>query len=310
MDADEVADELQALQRGRGLRRPNIRAWLGPHLTELVGCEASADDEVWRTEVSAMLVGAADSLPRDQRYLFLVTSGIASDALLLKDRMTLAGEKLQRDHRSLSRRLRAAEQALAEFLLANRRAHSVYDPQGWPTTAGAQIVDLASERPSITQRLTVRATRDRDTYDNVLSFLRAPDDWGGPEVEVLSGGRLTALVHETGPTWRAIVRLPATVRAGEEATVELRVTFESRALLAPFVGLAPVVPVSSFDLEVDFGTPSAARKAWLFDDVPPFLIGQKLPPLEAFDPAGGMVRLHFADLKRGMAYGIGWEWAD
>lgn len=311
MDAIELAAELQAVQRGRGLGRSGVRDWIGPLLLDQLNVPPETEDAALREQLAALLIDASANLPRDLRFLFLVAVGINADAPLLKDRLTKAGQVLDRDPRTLSRRLRQAETLVASNILARAEAAaSPFDPRGWLPTSASSVIDLSGP-PVVTNRYVLRALREHRTHQLVVSIPGTASHRGQPAVAGLDGCHVSEVRRLDDFTWQVTLDLPAPVRWGQQCAIGCRFEFGTRDRLSPYALMAPIVSVSSWDLRVDLGEPRAVSRLWLIDRVPAPLIHEDHSGISELDPvAQRVIERRFENLERGFAYGVRWGWAD
>ncbi len=311
MGAMELAAELQAVQRGRGLGRSGVLDWVGPHLLEHLNVTPEATDATLREQLAGLLIDASANLPRDLRFLFLVAVGISNDAPLLKDRLAKAGQVLDRDARTLSRRLRQAELLVASTIIARAEAAaSPFDPRGWLPTSASSHFDLSGP-PVVVTRQVLRALREQTAHQLVVSIPATATHREQPVVTGLDGCRVAGVHRLDDFTWQVTLALPRVVRWGQECTLGCRFEFGARDRLSPYAIMAPIVSVSSWDLSVDLGEPRAAERLWLIDRVPAPLIHEGHSGIVELDPLSQRVVEHrFTNLDRQFAYGVRWDWAD
>lgn len=311
MEAIELAAELQSVQRGRGLGRSGVRGWAGPLLLEQLNLPPEAEDAALREHLSALLIDASANLPRDLRFLFLVSVGINSDAPLLKDRLAKAAQVLDRDPRTLSRRLRQAELLVASNIVArSEAAASPFETRGWLPTSASSSFDLSGP-PVVVTRHVLRALREQRTHQLVVSIPATASHREQPIATGLDGCTVTEVRRLDDFTWQVTLALPGVVRWGQQCALGCRFEFGTRDRLSPYALMAPIASVASWDLRVDLGEPRAARRLWLLNRVPAPLVHEDHSGITELNPAADRVVEHrFENLDRGFAYGMRWEWAD
>ena len=308
MDTGILRAELQALQRGRGVARPHVERWAGPTLLGLVKATCPTDKQPGEHLVN-MLIDAVLSLPTDLRFLFLMAAGIKSDEPLLKNRLLAAGRVLDRDPRTLSRRLREAEALLADLLLQGSEPEpSVYETGGWLTSRLALQIDAYRRRPRVVVSPVLRATRDRQTtYRYTIAVGVAPAADEEPVVTGLEGATMLSMGRASERSWIVTFAVPPVSR-GRSHEASFEVEFPDRRYLQPFAAFAPIKPCVSLDVQVDFGQPGVAAESWRVDTVPPALVTDKAGGAQALGHEG-VVTASFTGLVPGYAYGIAWRWA-
>jgi hypothetical protein len=311
MDTRRVQAELQALQRGRGVGRSRVRSWLGPGLSHLLDLSPDATDEELREQLITNLVDAVQALPTDLRFLFMVASGIESDEPLLKTRLSEASRVLDRDSRTLSRRLRQTEALLAGLLSQSASAESPYDAGGWTTSRVVLDIHLERELPLARVTQVVRSTRDgqAEFRHTVAIPLSAPTDQE-VSVRAVAGCNLAALRRESDRSWVALFELPRPIARGRSHALAFEVEFPDRRCLLPYAVFAPVRPCASCEIRVSLGEPPAATTIWRADTVPPGIVTDLPARPRVVHPIDGVVSATFTGLRPGFAYGIVWRWAD
>lgn len=301
---DSLGRELQALQRGRGLSRPDIHAWIGPELRRLIaGADRLTDTEL-RAQLGLLLSDASLSLPRDLAYLFLIAAGIDSDGRFLRDRLAEAGQALDRDPRTLSRRLREAEFLLAS-VLAEEPPATASDDDPWMTTRAEMNLDLRGTRPVMIVHQVLKATTEAPTQFRAVLAAAAPLVPDDLKVEVVEGGSLVSLEPLSERSCAAVASVPPT-GLGRAHAIQYRIEFPTREHLFPFVLFSPVIPAISFDALVRFD-PRERPRIWEVDAGYGPLAGERPLGAEFLTPADGVVEAHFTQLRPGLCYGLAWE---
>ena len=309
VDAGDLQRELQALQRGRGLRRPHVRNWVGPILCELAGENAPASEETLRDSVTALLTDALRARPRDLRFVIGVAIGLESDRPLLKDRLQAAGKVLDRDPRTLSRRLRQAEALLAsELLQADRELNRTYESGPWALSRLLLEIDLDRERPVATVTQVVRPLQDALTEFRHTIAVAAPLPASeAPVVTAGPGCRLRATERVSDRSWVAVLDVPPVPR-GRPLELRFNVEFPHRSSLLPFAAFSPIRPCASFDVHVQFGDPPVAAQVWKVNELPPALVTDRPLGARNVPLAGGLASVSFTGLRPGLAYGLAWSY--
>mgnify|MGYP000949235043 FL=1 len=308
MDVTELAKELQALQRGRGLERPRAQDWVGPQLRQALKAAPDLPDAELRELVTGRLVEAAAELPRDLRYLFLSALGLNNQAPMLKERLALVAAALNRDPRTLSRRLRHVEELVAARLAEQlHEERGTVDPQGWLHESVSMFGDLSVSPPRVGFSYVSVASRPLDSFVQVIGMTSTAAD-AEPGIIETRGCRLRSIVREAELLWAAYFDVDPTPR-GARRTLSFQVTFPELHNLAPFLVLGPVVFMKRIEVGVDLGEPPVADAVWLLDRVPTSLITD-IPHTRAplADP-GRVVRVAFDRPQIGFAHGLAWRWA-
>jgi hypothetical protein len=312
VDTGSLQAELKELHRGRGIRRTRVRSWLGPHLQEILGIGASTSDEDARIALVTLLREHTTRFPSDLRYLFMVASGIAVDGPFLDDRLEIAARELDRGQRVLRRRLRTAEELLADSLnQAHPRGAGPFDDQGWQWDSHDFRLVLRGDA-QLTMTRTLRALADHQKF--IHESFSIPGELGpraGLTFDALAGVALVDVERSSPNSWRVTLALPPSLPRGQVLSTKLLVTVPQARALHPFLALAPLRPSRRMHMTVDFGTPPAARECWLINGAIPTDVAAHVPSPDLVDPQlTPIVSCGFPEPRPGLAYGIGWTWAD
>lgn len=312
VDEAGLLAELRELHRGRGVRRPALRTWCGPQLREAAGIDAEMSDAVARATLVEFLKDRIGSFPRDLRYLFEVASGISVDRPFLEQRLALAEKALDRGPRVLRRRLRSAEQLLADGLLPDEpdAAGDPFDLRGWEWVAQDYRLRFDPE-PEFTIVRSIRALRRPLT--SIREMFVFPHPAGGDAVlgaEGLAGCRLMTLERESPNGWAVEWSLDEPLPPGATRTLAVRIRPPGRHVMAPIIGIGPLRPMRLLRLSVDFGDPPVASSAWRLEGVMSTLLLNYIDGSERYDPAVTReVSVEFENPKPGLMYALAWEWA-
>jgi hypothetical protein len=315
LDLDELRGELDRLHQGRGLNRPDLLAHVGPQLREVLRIADNDPDEARRVLV-AELGEAARSLSAEYRYVFVMAAAITSTAPTLAERMTIVSGKLDRDARTVRRRLRQADAQAAEYFLHRARSFG-RDPspiqEGWHAVGFESTLWLDRPRPQFHGVRDMIVTAERLTsIEEKISIPRPArsDEDEELEVEAAEGCSLARLERLSTSSWRIVLELDRELHAGQRHRLGLRVTVPSRSFIRPYSVLVPFRQCRTFSTAVHFGQPSAARRAWRLAGVPPVVLEDGTPTDDLYDLARNPTAVaSFSSVFTGLAYGIQWEWA-
>lgn len=311
VNRDALIQELRALLRGRGVRRSDLRDALGPELTHVAAITPDMSADAVRTALISALSDPLEKFPRDLRLLYEAATGIADDSPLLEERLLSLYDKLHRGPRVLRRRLRQAEQLLADALI---QAHGVPDSDrdagGWQwVTQDLSLV--LGEGAQLDMRRTLLALDDHQRFVSESAYVTDIRDGDSVEVEVVSGAELVAVDDSTRGRWTFTLQTPHELQRGQELETHIRITLSRARALSPYLMLAPVRPIRAASMRVDLGTPLVGEQPWLVDGV--FAAALALPdparvelPLDETHCVTGV----FTKLQAGHAYGIGWHWVN
>jgi hypothetical protein len=312
MDRTVLRTELKDLHRGRGVRRADVRSWLGPRLQEVLGITVSTSDDDARAALVQAIREHTSTFPRDLRYLFLVATGIVVDQPFLEDRLAVAEQELDRSPRVLRRRLRTAEQLLADSLAQSYpQGTGPFEDEGWRWEDHHFELVLRDDA-RLTMSRTLRALADHQKYIHE-SFVVPGQLAAGLELgfEALAGMTVIDVDHASVNSWGVTLQLPRTLTRGQTLDTRLLVKIPDSRALSPFMVLAPVRPSRKATVTVDFGSPPVAESSWLIDGAVPSDVAARLKTDRIVDPRlTPVVTGEFIAPRQGLAYGVGWSWAD
>jgi len=312
MDEVAISAELRELHRGRGIRRPNIQRWLGAELQRILGIDPSTNDDEARAALTKLLDENTQAFPRDLRYLILMASGVSSDEPFLEQRLAVAERVLDRSPRVLRRRLRTAEQLLGEALaVAHADTRGPFNDHGWRWEDHELDLVLA-EDATLTLTRTVRSLTDRPKQIHEAFGIPGRLE---PNTDLtftaLEGLEVVEVLRPSKTLWRVALELPKDLARGEIRQTKLQVHVPRAHAMNPFLALAPLRPAHTLKVSIDFGTPPVARRAWVMDGViasDMAGIGDEVRELSLEESS--RVGASFSRPYPGLAYGIGWEWAE
>lgn len=307
VDRDSLIVELARLRKGRGLTRPHLSASLGPSLREALDIGDDTLDEDVRTRLTTLITDECATFPQDLRDLVQAAYGISSNRPLLQDRLTLAGERLRRDQRTLRRRLVAADDLMADRILLRYGGRRGLVRPGWNWATYRMEVDVSRPQPSMTSRRVLVPSLDGlDAFEEIVSIpqVGGTDDW---RVECLDGCTYEGRESLSGSSWRLRYALPHQLPAGEPFPTAVRLTWPSKDWIQPVAAFIPTRPVERFEVSVSFGLPRACSSAWVLNGVLPTAYADAPSPDSLV--ADHTVEVGFSDLVMGLIYGVAWTWA-
>ncbi len=310
--SDPVIRELSTVYRGRGLRRSVLGPAVGPGLRELLDIPPEMDEANLRVRVADALILAARALDPDLRVAVLHALSVSSAHLLLQDRLRAAGRELDRDARTVRRRLDAANVVLVRHLRRNRE-RSLSHPQapaGWAVLSMSSVLDLRRATPRFTATKTVVATQRLSAVTESFSMPPgqgwSPSDEDVVDVAVTSGGRLEGLTRVAPRVWRYHVAIEPALAGGQEHTYTVEVTMPSADHFAPYNAVAPLRPCNQFDCTVIFDPDRLPVAVQYVEALPPPVL---LGPMEDSQllATSPVVSASFSALVPGLVYGLRWR---
>ncbi|HMS18254.1 MAG TPA: hypothetical protein PKA37_15525 [Planctomycetota bacterium] len=306
-----ISAEIAALHKGRGLRDPRLGRRVGPALRAALHITDPATEPQVRDRVVAAIRSAAQTLPSDLRTAFLLASALTTDAPTLSGRLAKAATALDRDPRTVRRRLAQANDAVAVVLERGSRPQPAME-DAWYIESLSSLVEINAPRVRTRATKVIVPTQGGATrVSERFSLPNAPSDLCGiaePEISVNAGGKLLD-VQRRGTVWSYDVELHEPMVVGVQQEIITEIGFPSMSLLAPVVIMVPIRPCRFFDITVDFGQPPITEAAWLVDgDYPTTLADSPAPSTRLEVPESGRLRAAFSGLRAGLAYGLRWTW--
>ncbi|MBL8929289.1 MAG: hypothetical protein JNL54_04120 [Kineosporiaceae bacterium] len=310
----QLVDELETMQRRRGLQSPDWAGSVGPNIGQALALEQHEDGSRRREALVAGLLGHADSLPGDMQLAFISACAIPKRSLaLLGERLQYAGDRMHIpvSPRTVRRRLKLANRRVAQTLADDLARRSAAPSTDWVLTALDATTDLTTSRPVFRSTHTLRVVAPLLTeVTERISFPGAAPD-ADPEFEAEGDCALVRVDRPFQPTWALTMRLARPFTCGEVVSYSLAVRAPSRRLVHPMSVMLPERECRRFSTKVDFGSPSVASRVWRLDGAP-------APAAELDSTSGELLDPHqtrvltasFNGMVRGRVYGLRWEWAD
>ncbi|MFT7840985.1 hypothetical protein Q5530_33030 [Saccharothrix sp. BKS2] len=297
----ELVRELKSLRKGRGVLAGGIGDRVGPVLRAACGVGDGDEPGTIRRKVSDRLSELAGQLPVDLRLPTLAAFAIDTEVRLplYQDRVNWAAVRMDRDPRTVRRRVDEAINHLAELAVAAPRDRSGGRTGGWRTAELHAVLALDLPRPEVIERHRVVA--DRGDLRELPLAPPLPLDRPDLDVRVLYGG---TLVDRGAPT----LALPAPVP--EDHPHDFAISFRppSADAVRSYLVYVPTKPCDLLDLRVRFGRTPVPPRVWALcgadrdEGAEPTDRGHPHPVDQA-----GEVHLSFRHLVPGTAHGVRWE---
>ncbi|MGH3757109.1 hypothetical protein [Actinophytocola sp.] len=304
----ELVRELKSLRKGRGLYAGRIDERVGPTLR--AACEVTDGDGlvVIRQKVATRLAELAEELPDDLRLAALAAFAINVEARLplYQDRVRWAAIKVDRDSRTVRRRVDEAIDQLAELATGAPRRRPGDPAGGWHTTELRVAVGLDREWPEVLQQRRIVA--DQDDLRELDLAVSLPAGRRDLEVGVLYGGTLLDRGMEASDRCGFALALPSPLTRGESHDFAVRFRLPTARAMRPHLVCVPKRPCELFDLRVRFGWDWVPSHVWMVhgafqrDVSDPVCHGYQHPVDRA-----GEIHMRFRQLTPGLAYGARWE---
>ncbi|WP_290049741.1 hypothetical protein [Amycolatopsis solani] len=298
----ELVQELKTLRKGRGLAG-RVDDRVGPFLRSACAVADGDGMVAIREKVSGRLSSLASHLPEDLRVAALAAFAISTEARhpLYQDRVRWAASRLDRDPRTVRRRVDEAIEVLAE--LASSSPVFAESADSWHTASLAVSMVLDQGAPMVLEQRRIVA--DRDGLRSIDLAVSLPDGRASLSTSVLYGGRLVDRGMEATDRWGFGLSLPRPLTRGESWESAVLFRLPSVSSLRPYMVCVPRQPCESFDLRVRFeGRPEVRvlEGAFQSDVSDPAYRGR---PHEV--DSSGEIHLRFQRLTPGLAYGARWS---
>ncbi|CCH28393.1 hypothetical protein ABZ816_28830 [Actinosynnema sp. NPDC047251] len=297
----DLVRELKSLRKGRGVLADGIGGRVGPSLRATCGVTEGDEPGAIRRKVSARLTELAGRLPADLRLATLAAFAIECEARLplYQDRVHWAAVRMDRDPRTVRRRVDEAINHLAELAAEAPRDRPDGPSVGWRTAELHVVLVLDRSHPEVIERHRIVA--DRDGLRELTFTPPLPLDRPGVDVRVLYGG---TLVDRSTPT----LALPTTVIEGHSHDFAIRLRPPTSRVMRPYLLYVPQQPCDLLVLRGRFGDTGVPPRVWALhgasqrDGVDLTRHGNR----RVVDQAGE-IHVRFRRLVPGLAYGVRWE---
>lgn len=313
----DLISELGALRRGRGVRDLRTADEIGPSLRTVCGVMPSDSPKEIQGKIIARLTTLARSLPEDLQIVALAAFAIHADASqqFLKARIEWAAAKLDRDPRTVRRRLDSAIEAIARLAASKPGAVEMPTPdRDWHTEHVSALLALDLPQPEAFELRRICADRNGlDEVDLALTLTSA-DPRAEPlsptevEIHVFRGGRLRTVRNESADRFALSIQLASQLAQGATQLIALRFRVPLGRPMQPHYVCVPKGRCDSFELSVRFGEHNRPLHLWKLTDA---LQRDLTDPFVRGDPVqldmAGEVGVDFSQLKPGMAYGLRWS---
>ena len=304
----ELVRELKSLRKGRGLFAGQIEERVGPTLR--AACEVTDGDGmmVIRQKVTTRLAELAEQLPEDLRLATLAAFAILTEARLplYQDRVSWAAVKVDRDPRTVRRRVDEAIHQLAELATSAPRRGPGAPAGSWHTTELHVAVGLDRARPEVLEQRRIVANQEGlRELDLAISLPTGRRDL---EIEVLYGGTLVDRGMEASDRLGFALTLPRPLASGESHDFAMRFRLPTARGMRPHMMCVPRRPCELFDLRVRFGRDRVPPRVWMLDGA--FQRDVSDPACRGHQHAvdrAGEIHMRFRQLAPGLAYGARWD---
>ena len=311
---EQIAAEIRALRKGRGMQAGDLEERLGPLLTELAIGPRNSDHALRRHKLMSEVTTCCAHLAADLRDAILASLALSSETRQMayfKDRVSWLASHLRYEYRTALRRIDTAEQLLSEEIareLTRRRGRTATAPDGWRLEELKTLVRLDTPTPEAYEQRRIVATRPDLT--EVVAWMDVPpgpgQSRGAVSVEVLYGGRLERKEQPSSSRFQFVVQLPTPLQPGQEHEYGLLLRIPEGELMRPHVIFSPECQCDIYDLRVKFGADD--RPAWIRR-----VDGETVRMLDTAEPAddlaldeAGEIHLRFHNPTMYLCYGLQW----
>jgi hypothetical protein len=304
----ELVGELSALRKGRGVFAARIGERVGPHLRVMCGISGDDQPAAIRGKLVARLVELAEQLPQDLRLATVAAFALGTEVRLplYRDRLLWAAAKIDRDPRTVRRRVDDAIDQLAELAAVVPSA-----PRGaWHTAELHVVVALDRLEPEVLEQYRIVADQD------ALHELDLPSPLAAParrflQADAFYGGWLRDRGTASRDSGGLALVLPQPLSQGEPHEFAVRFRLSNSQAIRSYLVHLPGHSCGQFELRVRFGRGWTPLHVWTLRDVRqdtafnPLNHGHQHP----VGPTGE-VHLRFRRLLPGLGYGARWESED
>lgn len=309
---EDLVSELKILRKGRGLAG-HIEGRVGPVLRSTSGVSENDGLEAIRAKVSDRLSELASQLPDDLRLAALAAFAIAAEARqpLYQDRVRWAASRVDRDPRTVRRRVDEAIALLAELSVGSENDPNPAAPvDGWHTSSLRLWMSLTLSKAECFEVRRIIADTDgisriRLAISGYQGAYQANENMLDlSTLNIFEGGTLRDHWIESSDRIGMTLELPRPLSRGESHEIALR--FESQNEQSYCI-CTPKTPCDFFNISVRFNhhapdNPKVLEGAFQRDVTDPRFSGRSAQ----LNEAGEMIS-RFRNLTPGLAYGFRWS---
>ncbi|OLF11759.1 hypothetical protein BLA60_11490 [Actinophytocola xinjiangensis] len=316
----DLVAELKNLRKGRGIQAPHIVDRIGPAMRAVCAITENDDAASVRQKVAARLRDLSAKLPPDLQIGVTAAFGL-DDTLhtpFYKDRLRWAEDELERNTRTVRRRIDEAIVQLAELAVHRMAANGLPGQHSassrWYNADIRQVLVLDQGSAHAMEQRRIVADEDGVSELDLALTVPTPDAVPGDRptevtIDVLYGGRLLERRMESTERIGYRLALPRPLRLGDEHEFALRAL--PRRELAPHYVCLPRHRCDRCEVRVRFDLDRRPTRLERLDGVYQRDI---VDPRGDAQPVGldacGEVAERFTNLTPGLAYGLRWTFGD
>jgi hypothetical protein len=315
-DTVSLADEMRRLRKGRGIHRQKLDQQIGEGLRaafDITEQDSSADIQ---RKVGQGLARLAATLPDDLRLCVIAAFGLTSEAdqQFYQERLQWAAQRLQREERTIRRRVDEGIDKLAVLVtaeIAGRPDAVDRSMHGWHSEWLRTVLKLDGPTPEAFEWRRIVADQDGLSEIDLSVTLTAPAGGVSSDAEltmdVLYGGQLVRRTMESARRFGMVLALPGTLDQGESHEFGLRFSVPPGQPLRPHFVCVVSQPCDLLDIRVKFNESNTPGLVWRLTKV---FKDELDDPQHRGDPVAvnpvAELQVEFTHLAPGFAYGMQW----
>lgn len=301
---EELVRELKSLRKGRAVLAGRFGDRIGPHLRMTCGISDDDGPVAVRRKVIARLIELAEQLPEDLRLATVAAFALSNEVRLplLQDRVQWAATRMDRDARTVRRRMDEAIDHIAEMVAAAPRALN----GDWHTERLSVAATLDQPRPEVLE--LYRVVADRGPVHELEFTSPLAVGHSCLAVDLLYGGTLHGHHPPDHDRHSFTLALPKPLVQGESHDFAVRFQLRDPRAIQSYLVQASDHPCEQFDLRVRFASDQAPPSVWTLRDA---------HEAASFRPVhdgqhhtvnrSGEIHLRFRQLIPGLIYGVRWR---
>lgn len=226
--------------------------------------------------------------------------------------MQWLAEELQRDIRTVRRRVDEAIRSAEALAGAAASAGGEYAPSGWYLARFRVVLRMDGAVPTALEERSIVSTLEG--LAEVLISTSVPRTQATLSAEqrvdlaVLYGGAIARCERASATYFRHFIALPHPLVKGEVHDLGVAVTIPADQPMNPRYSIQPLRRCDEFDLRIRFGEARRDLVVWNLDGIPSGMADdyRESSAVVHLDPTGE-IHLKYHYLRSGLVYGIRWE---
>ncbi|HWC82118.1 MAG TPA: hypothetical protein VG756_19375 [Pseudonocardiaceae bacterium] len=323
MDPNAVVEqldaELRALRKSRGVDADVSQLRVGDTLRAACGITDSDGLAEVRRKVVDRLESLAGELPDDQQIAVRTAFGLIPEARapFLRERVRWAAEQLDRDERTVRRRIDQGTRRLAELAAARlsppARPGGPSEAELWHTKILRTMLNLTLSAPEAFEFRRIVADQDGvREIDLAVTLTAPPPDAASPAsalvMDVLYGGSLVRRSMESEHRFGMALALPYPLNRGAEHEFAVRFRVPDGETIRPHFVAVPRLRCDHLEVRVKFDEKKLPTAVWQLTKV---FQDELDDPARRTEPvavdSASELRIEFDQPAPGFAYGVQWD---